>query len=195
MKYKTTGFKGSKRKLLPAITKLTLEVEDVETFYDGFSGSGIVSAHMRHNGLEVFSSDKSPSAALYAGVFLNGFDKDLVEKEIKKINNLTGKKGWIFKNYSGNFLRPVRGEASPQWRPRAFSVSNGQKLDAIFDYIHSLQPSAEKNALLFSAIIAMNKVFNGTNDQKSSLKEWSSSSKKDVRLEVPTLIEGIRGTV
>ena len=76
MKYKTTGFKGSKRKLLPAITKLTLEVEDVETFYDGFSGSGIVSAHMRHNGLEVFSSDKSPSAALYAGVFLNGFDKD-----------------------------------------------------------------------------------------------------------------------
>jgi adenine-specific DNA-methyltransferase len=195
MKYKTVGFKGSKRKLLSTITELVLEVEDVETFYDGFSGSGIVSAHMREKGLEVTASDKSPSAALYASVFLSGFDEELVGKAIKKINNLTGKKGWIFKNYSGNFLRPVRGETAPQWRPRAFTTTNGQKLDAIFDYIHGLQPSPEKNALLFSAIIAMNKVFNGTNDQKSSLKEWSASSKKDVLLEPPTFIKGITGTV
>ncbi len=53
----------------------------------------------------------------------------------------------------------------------------------------------KKTPFLFSAIIAMNKVFNGTNDQKSSLKEWSSSSKKDVSLEMPTLIEGTQGTV
>jgi len=195
MKYNTIGFKGSKRKLLKTITELTLEVEDIETFYDGFSGSGIVSAHMRQSGLEVYASDKSPSAALYASVFLTGFDKELVGMAIKKINNLTGKKGWIYKNYSGNFLRPVRGETAPQWRPRAFTLANGQKLDAIFDYIHSLQSSAEKNALLFSAIIAMNKVFNGTNDQKSSLKKWSASSKKSVVLETPTLIEGISGIV
>ena len=195
MKYKTIGFKGSKRKLLSTITKLTLEVEDVETFYDGFSGSGIVSAHMRHNGLEVFSSDKSPSAALYAKVFLNGFDMNIVKKEIKTINSLAGSKGWIFKNYSGNFLRPVRGETSPQWRPRAFTVDNGQKLDSIFEYIHNMPDSFEKDALLFSAIIAMNKVFNGTNDQKSSLKEWSSSSKKQIKLEPPSLVKGIKGTV
>jgi adenine-specific DNA methylase len=195
MKYITPGFKGSKRKLLSTITKLTLEVEDVETFYDGFSGSGIVSAHMRNNGLEVFSSDKSPSASLYASVFLKGFDSDVVKSHIDTINSLPGTKGWIFKNYSGTFLRPVRGQSSPQWRPRAFSVSNGQMLDSIFDYIHNLPDSLEKNALLFSAIIAMNKVFNGTNDQKSSLKEWSTASKNAVRLELPTLIEGVKGTV
>ena len=195
MKYKTIGFKGSKRKLLDIITKLTLEVEDVETFYDGFSGSGIVSAHMRQNGLEVFSSDKSPSASLYARVFLNGFDTDIVKNHIKTLNSITGKKGWIYKNYSGTFLRPVRGETSPQWRPRAFSLANGEKLDSIFDYIHNLPDSAEKDALLFSAIIAMNKVFNGTNDQKSSLKDWSAASKKAVQLELPTLIKGIQGTV
>ena len=195
MKYITVGFKGSKRKLLKTITDLTLEVDDAETFYDGFSGSGIVSAHMRQNGLEVFSSDKSPSAALYARVFLNGFDSDTVKSEIETINSLSATQGWIYKNYSGNFLRPVRGEASPQWRPRAFTTDNGKKLDAIFDYIHNMPNSHEKDALLFSAIIAMNKVFNGTNDQKSSLKEWSSSSKKLVKLEMPTLISGIRGTV
>ena len=195
MKYKTVGFKGSKRKLLDIIQKLALEVEDVETFYDGFSGSGIVSAHMRHNGLEVFSNDKSPSAALYANVFLQGFDEDIVKAEIANINSLNGKKGWIYKNYSGNFLRPVRGESAPQWRPRAFSEDNGKKLDAVFDYIHNLPDTAEKNALLFSAIIAMNKVFNGTNDQKSSLKKWTAASQKPLHLELPTLVNGVEGTV
>jgi adenine-specific DNA methylase len=193
MKYKTVGFKGSKRKLLDTILNLTLEVEDAESFYDGFSGSGIVSAHMRQNGFEVVANDKAPSATLFADVFLNGFDKDIVESELKTINGLTPTKGWLFKNYSGEYLRNVRGQQTPQWRPRAFSLENGKKLDAAFDYIHSLPDSEEKRALLFSGILAMNGVFNGTNDQKSSLAEWTNRALKPVRFEMPTLVTGIKG--
>lgn len=195
MKYKTIGFKGSKRKLLQTIEALTLEVEDAETFYDGFSGSGIVSAHMRHKGFEVFASDKMPSAALYAKVFLNGFDQGIIDSEIKRLNRIPAKQGWLYKNYSGNYLRNVRGESAPQWRPRAFKGYNAGTLDAVFDSIHSMPDSNEKNALLFSAIIAMNKIFNGTNDQKSSLKEWTVASHRPLELQSPTNIKGIVGTV
>jgi len=195
MKYITTGFKGSKRKLLSTILDLTLEVEDAETFYDGFCGSGIVSAHMRHNGFEVFASDKMPSSALYAKVFLNGFDQEVVEPEIIRLNSIPAKKGWLYKHYSGNHLRKVRGQTSPQWRPRAFKGFNASTLDAIFDDIHSMPDSNEKNALLFSALVAMNKVFNGTNDQKSSLANWTTAAHKPVELVMPTNIKGIVGTV
>ena len=193
--YKTISIKGSKRKLLNVILELTNEVEDAETFYDGFSGSGIVSAHMRSNGYEVFANDKMASAALYANVFLNGFDPTKVKILVETANKLPPKTGWLTKNYSGDFLREVRGKQGPQWRPRAFTVENAKKLDSIFEYIHSLPTSPEKNALLFSAILAMNKVFNGTNDQKSSLSEWQAKSKKPVWLEIPTLISGPTGSV
>ena len=195
MNITTESIKGSKRKLLNKILKLTNEVQDAETFYDGFSGSGIVSAYMRSNGFEVFANDKMPSASLFARVFLNGFDEDIVKDEIARLNKLPGTQGWLYKNYSGMYLRDVRGQTKPQWRPRAFKDFNAMKLDSIFEDIHSMPSSNEKDALLFSAVIAMNKVFNGTNDQKSSLKEWSKASTKAVCLEMPTNISGVTGTV
>lgn len=195
MKYKTVGFKGSKRKLLETIQKLTEEVPNAETFFDGFSGSGIVSAHMRQQGFKVTANDKMPSAALFARVFLNGFDEDLIEKALITLNNLPEKDGWLFQNYSGKYLRQVRGVAAPVWRPRAFIESNAKKLDAAFEYIHTLGASPEKDALLFSAIQALNSVFNGTNDQKSSLAEWTAKSQKTVEFKMPTLITGKKGDV
>ena len=195
MKYKTVGFKGSKRKLLETIQQLTEEVPNAETIFDGFSGSGIVSAHMRANGFKVFANDKMPSAALYARVFLNGFDQELVDKALVKINRLNPTKGWLYENYSGMYLRNVRGLAAPAWRPRALTQENAQMLDAAFDYIHSLGPSAEKDALLFSATLALNAVFNGTNDQKSSLSAWTKKSLKKVEFKTPTLVAGQIGLV
>ena len=41
--------------------------------------------------------------------------------------------------------------------------------------------------------MAMNKVFNGSTDQKSCLKEWTNASQKKVSFEVPTLIAGTVG--
>lgn len=68
MNFKTVAYKGSKRKLLKDIQELVEEIE-VDTFLDGFSGSGIVSAHFRNEGYEVFANDKMPSCNLYSKVF------------------------------------------------------------------------------------------------------------------------------
>ena len=98
---KTISIKGSKRKLLDDILFFAKEIE-AKTALDGFSGSGIVSAHLRKNGMQVSANDKMISANLYSRVFLEGFDKEKVEKEIKHINTLAGKAGWLSANRRPN---------------------------------------------------------------------------------------------
>jgi adenine-specific DNA methylase len=51
----------------------------------------------------------------------------------------------------------------------------------------------DKNALIFSIIIAANSVFNNTADQKSSFKQWLPKCLKDVIFELPALISGPLG--
>ena len=87
MKFKTVGYKGSKRKLLEDIEKLVAEV-DPTTVLDGFSGSGIVSAYLRSKGYFVFANDKMSSCNLFSRVFLYGFDEAKV-KAVYELSSLT----------------------------------------------------------------------------------------------------------
>jgi len=190
---KTISIKGSKRKLLDDILFFAKEIE-AKTALDGFSGSGIVSAHLRKNGMQVSANDKMISANLYSRVFLEGFDKEKVEKEIKHINTLAGKAGWLSANYSGEKSRVIKGTGGQaQSRPRGFIVSNAMILDEARDYAETIVDPRTKNAVVFSIIMAMNKVFNGSTDQKSCLKEWTAPAKKKVSFDLPTLIVGKTG--
>ena len=45
MKFKTVAYKGSKRKLLNDIELIASDI-GARTVFDGFSGTGIVSAHL-----------------------------------------------------------------------------------------------------------------------------------------------------
>ena len=193
MKYKTIPYKGSKRKLLDVILKLAKEIE-AETFLDGFSGTGIVSAHMRKNGYKVYANDKMTSANLYSRVFLNGFDEEEVARELKIINNLTPVVGWITNNYSGTKARVIRGtKGQQQNRPLGFLRKNATKIDAAREYAETILNPETKDAVVFSIVLAANKVFNNSNDQKSCLKEWSDASKKGITFQIPTLVKGIKG--
>ena len=193
MKINTVPYKGSKRKLLENILSLTREVK-CKTFFDGFSGSGIVSAFMRHNGYVVSSNDKMPSCHLYSKVFLEGFNQEQVTKHIDKINSISPKVGWLTNNYSGSKARKIRGtNGSVESRPLGFIVSNAMKLDAARDYAESIQNDQDRSAVIFSIIIAANKVFNNSNDQKSCLKKWTAASQKDVVFSLPTYISGHKG--
>lgn len=190
---KTVSIKGSKRKLLDDILSFAQEI-DATTVLDGFSGSGIVSAFLRKNGMTVSANDKMKSANLYSRVFLEGFDKKEVEKHIRHINTLSGKVGWLTKNYSGEKTRIIKGTGGQQEsRPLGFIKSNSMIIDEARDYADTITDERTKNAVVFSIVIAMNKVFNGSTDQKSCLKDWSTSSKKKVRFEIPTLITGTVG--
>lgn len=193
MKIKTVPYKGSKRKLLDDIFNLINEDEKI--IFDGFSGTGIVSAYLRSRGKTVIANDSSSSSALYTRVFLEGFDKEKVENIITILNSLEPKNGWIFENYSGEIKRNVRGSGL-KVRPLGFSISNAQKIDAARDWLEEQNlDNKEKNACIFSIILAANKVFNNSSDQKSAFRDWSPQSKKDIIFEVPTLISGPVGTV
>tara|TARA_R100001129_G_scaffold183761_1_gene166933 strand:- start:111 stop:1154 length:1044 start_codon:yes stop_codon:yes gene_type:complete len=193
MKIKTIPYKGSKRKLLNTILSISEEIE-FESFFDGFSGTGIVSAFMRHKGYVVSSNDKMPSASLYTKVFLSGFNQAEVDKHLKVMNGLSGTADWVTNNYSGVKRRIVRGTGgTTEERPLGFKRKNALKIDAARNYVQGLPESPEKNALIFSIILASNKVFNNSNDQKSCLKKWTKSALNDITFEGPTNIRGPLG--
>ncbi len=190
MKYKTVSYKGSKRKLLTDILSLAEEIGAVSAI-DAFSGTGIVAAHLRQNGITVNANDLNPSSVLFASVFLVGYDEGTVKKYIEILNAITPKAGWLTQNYSGDVVRKVRGEKGLHSRPKAYSVENAKKIDAARDFVEALEiPAKDKNALIFSIILASDKVFNNSNDQKSSFKVWSKAALTDIIFEMPTLISG-----
>jgi len=194
MKFKTVAFKGSKRKLLKNIEKLAEQIE-AKTFLDGFSGSGIVSAYFKFKGYHVFSNDKMPSSNLYSRVFLNGYNVKNVEKHIKYMNKLNGKTNWFTNNYSGEVKRKIKGINKIESRPLGFIRKNAMKLDEAREYAETISNSNDREAVIFSIVLAMNKVFNNSNDQKSCFKEWMEKAKKDIVFEAPTFVPGIKGQV
>lgn len=59
-----------------------------------------------------------------------------------------------------------------------FIKKNAMKIDAAREYAETIKDSKDKDAVVFSIVLAMNKVFNNSNDQKSCFKEWMDKSKK-----------------
>lgn len=193
-KIKTVAYKGSKRKLLDNILELTKETNPTSVF-DGFSGTGIVGAMFRRNGYEVYSNDMNHSSYIYGKVFLEGFNPSVVSKHLEIMNNLKPSYGWLTENYSGTVERKVRGKSGLHLRTLGLTETNAMKIDSARDYIESVPHLNEqdKNALIFSVILGLDSVFNNSNDQKSSLKEWSTKSLKSVVFKPPTLIQGKMG--
>ena len=191
MKVKTVGYKGSKRKLLHMILDYATEV-GAKTAFDGFSGTGIVSANLRTNGIITSANDLNYSSYIFGRVFLEGFDEKIVKHHIEVMNRINPTSGWLTQNYSGTVNRLVRGTGEKADRPLGLVVSNAMKIDAARDYVASLVDIEEKdkNALVFSTILGLNSVFNNPTDQKSAFKQWSKASLKEVNFSSPTLIRG-----
>lgn len=191
MNIKTFPYKGSKRKLLKTIVELVDE-RGARRIFDGFSGTGIVAAYLRSRGHEVWANDTSVAAYLAAKVFLHGFSEEVVRKEIVVINAIPPTALWLTQHYSGEAERVIRGTAGAiESRPLGFTVKNASKIDAAREYVEtSLVSQKEKDAVILSIILGANKVFNGTNDQKSCLSEWQKHALGDVRFELPTVITG-----
>jgi len=191
----TVAYKGSKRKLLENIEFFAKDI-DAKTVFDGFSGTGIVSAFFRSKGYTVCANDLNDSSYLYGKVFLEGFDLKIVEDTVRRFNELKPVSGWTTENYSGTKKRVIRGTGGKiEERPKAFTRENAQKIDAARDYLETINLSEKnKNAAIFSIILAADSVFNNGNDQKSSLKKWQTKAKRDIVFKMPTLITGPVGT-
>jgi adenine-specific DNA methylase len=194
MKFTTVGYKGSKRKLLEDIEKLVAEVDPV-TVLDGFSGSGIVSGYLRSKGYTVYANDKMDSCNLFSKVFLHGYDKNRVKSHIDHMNKMKGVTGWFTKNYSGEKARMIKGIKKIESRPLGFTKANAMMLDEAREYAETIADEKDRNAVIFSVVLAMDAVFNNSNDQKSCLKTWTKKAKSKVKFASPTLVTGKQGFV
>ena len=130
-------------------------------------------------------------------VFLEGYDPKEFEVYRQIMSGLPPVQGWLTDNYSGERERVIRGTGgSVECRPMAYTKENAMRLDAARDWIEEQSTISKqtKRALIFSVILAADRAFNGTNDQKSSLKEWSTKALSPVVFPAPTLITGPLGT-
>lgn len=196
MKVKTVAYKGSKRRLLANVEHYCKEIAATSVF-DGFSGTGIVSAHLRSRGYIVTANDINYSSYIYGCVFLHGYDEQVVKTLLEQMNGLLPLHGWITENYSGDRERVIRGTGGrKEIRPLGYTKNNAMRIDAAREWVESLDSVStnDKNALVFSIVHAADKVFNNSTDQKSSLKAWTSASQKPINFTLPTLIEGPTGT-
>ncbi len=178
-KVKTEGIKyaGSKLKILPYITKILLELNDVKTVLDGFSGSTRVSQAFGQLGYDTTSNDVSVWSEVFATCYLkstksNKFYQDILDH----LNSLKGYDGWFTENYGG--------EKAETKRP--FQAKNTRKLDVIRDEIDALNLEWEDKCVILSSLIyALDSVDSTLGHYVAYLSDWSPRSYKDMILKLP----------
>lgn len=186
---KTQGIKyaGSKLKLLPQIISL-LDGLEVQTVFDGFSGTTRVSQAFAQLGYTVTSSDISDWSYILGLCYLKNKEPPSYYCDIiEHLNSIDGYDGWFTEHYGG--LVGDGGSAiQKDGRKKPWQVHNTRKLDAVRDEIDKIElTDIERAVALTSLLLAMDAVDSTLGHFTSYLKEWSSRSYKDMRLKVPKL--------
>ena len=192
---KTEGIKyaGSKLKIIPSIFEIILELE-VDTVFDGFSGSTRVSQALARAGYKTISGDCSVWSETFATAYLlNRRDPEYYRTLIEHLNSLSGYEGWFSQHYGGTVVNSDK---------RPFQLKNTKKLDAIRDEIDKLElDKLEKAVALTSLILALDTVDNTLGHYVAYLSGWSARSFNNLELKLPALFvnprdnEVVRGDV
>jgi len=192
--YNTESIKylGSKKEILPFIWKI-LKNEKIKTVFDGFSGSTRVSQFFKNNNMNVISNDLNIWSLVIGDCYLNTKkEKSFYEKLIKDLNNLKGEERWYSKTYGG-VINENNSSIQSDNKKRIWQLHITKKLDVIRDTIdvwfkNNIIDKNDKNVLLTSLILALDKVDNTMGHQVSYLKEWSKRSSNELILKVPNFI-------
>lgn len=192
-KIETYGVKyiGSKNTINAYILDLVeKECKGVKTVIDVFTGTTRVAQAFKRKGYRVTTSDLSWASTAYAYTFIHNRDNKHLQKYIDELNALTPKAGWITENYCDVAPKNAEGKNVRVWQAK-----NGQKADAIREYIDDISLSHwEKYTLITSLIFALDVVDNTVGVQQAYLKDWCIRSYKDLKLKLPPMIEGKTGT-
>ena len=186
---KTEGIKyiGSKKDILPRILLILALLKkqiDVNTVLDGFSGSTRVTQVLAKNGFDVVSNDTAAYSKVFAECYLmTKKNINHYAKKIDALNMLEGKDGWFSTHYGGvdnNGFSTGNDGKKKMWQ-----LHNTRKLDAMLEVIHAEKDQQDKNVLLTSLILGLDKVDSSLGHQVSYLKEWASRSYNTLMLHVP----------
>ncbi|MCY4577161.1 MAG: DNA adenine methylase [Candidatus Kaiserbacteria bacterium] len=185
----TEGIKyiGSKKEILPKILlilALLRKQTSIKTILDGFSGSTRVTQMLAKSGFDVLSNDTAIYSRIFAECYLmTKKNKEYYAKKIEKLNVLEGKSGWFSKHYGGTDNDGL--SVGDDGKKKMWQLHNTKKLDAVLEAIHAEQDEQDKNVLLTSLILGLDKVDSSLGHQVSYLKEWAKRSYNELALKVP----------
>lgn len=200
---------GNKQRLLDFIDSVIMkeELPSKGTFVDIFTGTTNVAKHYKKKGYRLITNDFMTYSYVFQSAYIKTnqypeFKKLLSSKYFKNVNynfndkkeslkividylnKLSGKKGFIFKNYAPG------GEYKRQY----FSNENAIKIDVTRNQIdkwnkEELVSDEEFNILLASLIDAADFVANMSGTYGAYLKIWRSMALKPFTMLAPQLIE------
>lgn len=188
---KTEGIKyaGSKLKLLPQILELAKKA-NVDSVFDGFSGSTRVSQSFAQSGYRVLANDLSDWSNIFGICYLqNQKNPSEYSDLIDHLNSLKPADGWFTEHYGGEVYPDAEQNGiQKDGRKKPWQKKNTGKLDAIRAEIERLDLDKVTHAVaLTSLILALDKVDNTLGHFVSYLKNWSPRSFNDLKLKVPEL--------
>jgi adenine-specific DNA-methyltransferase len=204
----TINYMGSKRKLTDFIENSLnkyiekYNIKDLNIFYDAFTGSGHISNHFK-NKYKIITSDKQYFSKVINETNINNYIKnEIIEEYICKLNNLEleyfNKTDKFFtKKYSCDYNNGI--SIGTDGNPKIWIEKNAKKIDMIRTKIEEegfIKKDKDyeiiKNVLLFSLIIAINKISNSIGHQNGYLKKWSKNSLKDLLLKNPNTYNNLK---
>ena len=155
---------GSKHRLLDFLTEvITSKVPDIDTFVDGFAGTGSVALRFSRIARKVVANDILLSNVVILKAFMMSSPRNVslprVSELIEELNGLPPCSGYAYRNYRGTY----------------FSDQNAGIIDAArerIDELHEEQrcTEQEKNLLLASLLFAVDKVANTVGQYDAFLK-------------------------
>lgn len=155
-------------------------------FCDIFAGTGVVSKYFKEKGYNIISNDIEYFSYVTLKGLIGNCDELKFEKLTKKhidpfvcLNGLSGKKGFIYKNYS------LGGTKKSEFKRQYFSDENARKIDACRMKIEKwkrkgLITENEYFYLLACLIEAADKVANTASVYEAFLKDLKKSAQKPI---------------
>lgn len=159
---------GAKYRLLNFITETVLSrVPVIDTFIDGFAGTGVVGNHFRRYARCIVSNDLLFSNYVINRAFLSSTSETVdlakVQALLQELNGLEPKYGYVYENYGGLY----------------FTAENAARIDAIRERIDTLhgerECSLQENYVLLTCLLyAADKAANTVGQYDAFLKHISA---------------------
>ena len=173
---------GSKRTLIPLITRTIRTLSPPTTVFDMFSGSSRVGCALKAGGYQVTSCDINQYAATIAQCYIeqnSGPMMSIATEAITELNKLTGKRGYFTETFCEN--------------SRFFQPKNGARVDAIRELLEARGAQLTfapglKSVLLVSLMEAADRVDSTVGLQMAYLKRWAPRAHNDLQLRCPLLL-------
>lgn len=170
---------GSKKSLLNVLGESFQAISGVRSVIDLFSGTSRVGHLLKSMGYQVHSNDLNSYAHALATCYVAADRADYIDRVpalLREMESLAPIDGY----FTETFCR----------RSRFFQPKNGQKIDAMREWIEESEFETElKCILLVSLMEAADRVDSTCGIQMAYLKQWAKRSFNDLSLRVPDMTE------